>query len=130
MERLAPVSEFEEMHMVLFEKKGPALAHLRIVSGAHPGDNPMRTARRIEQCLMPKMLHHIDATGGRRRRSTFRGMGRSASGRKPSVTLDLPYPANAPRSRPGTSISKPLAWIDQLCAGKRQLEEIHSRASQ
>jgi hypothetical protein len=38
----------EEMHVVLFEKKGPDLTDLRIVSGAHPGDNPMRAARGIE----------------------------------------------------------------------------------
>jgi hypothetical protein len=51
--------------MHLFEKKWSDLADLRIVSGADSCDNPMRTARSIEQPLMSKVLHDIDAkTGG------------------------------------------------------------------
>jgi hypothetical protein len=67
--------------MVLFEKKWSDLANLRIVSGAHPSDDPMRAARSIEQCFMSKVLHDVDAkAGGAHSHRHFAGWGAALQG--------------------------------------------------
>ena len=85
LERLAPVSELNRCMWSSSRTKWPHLAHLRIVGGAHPSDNPMRTARSIEQVSCPRCC----TTSMQRRAapfaSAFRGMraerlGRNAEG--------------------------------------------------
>ena len=48
------------MHVLRVEEEWSLFPDVRIVRSAHPGDNPVRSARSVEQRFMPEMLEDID----------------------------------------------------------------------
>ena len=58
--KICAAVQVEQVHLIQIEQKSSCFANFGIIGGGHPCDEPMRSARGVEQRFVPERLGDVD----------------------------------------------------------------------